>query len=458
MDHQEVELLAVGAGPSNLALAVAIEELAPLDLARDTLVIEQHEDVAWQRGMLLPWTQSQVSFLKDLVTMRNPRSKFSFVNYLHSVGRLDDFVNLGSFTPYRLEISGYLLWVAQSLSTVRVEYSRRCVRIDVNTSTDGEVTGWLVRLADGSTIGARTLVIGTGRDAHVPDVFHGLPRERIIHSTDYSVRAAQLDPALPHRIVVIGGAQSAAEMLWETHRRLPLAQCTMVMRSIGLNNYESSKFTNELYFPSFTDEFFAARPEARRQLLQEMHRTNYAGLAPGMLDTLYRQIYLERLTGTERLRMITMAEVGNAGMDGDEIVLTLTDRKSGRVNELRCDVLMLGTGFVPKMPTLVRGIADRLGIGEIEVNRAYRMAMPSSATASCYLQGMNEDSHGIADSLLSVLAARAGEIVNDMLAHRRAPSLLAGLDGHRWEAVVTPPSRRWHPALNPSEEAANVPQ
>ena len=29
MAHQEVEILAIGAGPSNLALAVAVEELAP---------------------------------------------------------------------------------------------------------------------------------------------------------------------------------------------------------------------------------------------------------------------------------------------------------------------------------------------------------------------------------------------------------------------------------------------
>ena len=77
--------------------------------------MEQHDNVVWQRGMLLPWSQSQVSFLKDLVTLRNPRSQFSFVNFLHATGRLDEFINLGSFTPYRLEISDYLSWVARSL-------------------------------------------------------------------------------------------------------------------------------------------------------------------------------------------------------------------------------------------------------------------------------------------------------------------------------------------------------
>src|SRR5574342_304268 len=105
VDRQEVELLAIGAGPANLALGVAIEELASEELSDRALIVEQHDDIVWQRGMLLPWTLSQVSFLKDLVTRRNPRSRYSFVNYLHSIGRLDAFINLGSFLPYRTEIS-----------------------------------------------------------------------------------------------------------------------------------------------------------------------------------------------------------------------------------------------------------------------------------------------------------------------------------------------------------------
>ena len=41
MANRDVELLAVGAGPSNLALAVALEELAP-GLARDSLIIDRN--------------------------------------------------------------------------------------------------------------------------------------------------------------------------------------------------------------------------------------------------------------------------------------------------------------------------------------------------------------------------------------------------------------------------------
>jgi L-ornithine N5-oxygenase len=423
VNRLEVEILAIGAGPGNLALAVALEELAP-ELARETVIVEQYEEVVWQRGMLLPWSQSQVSYLKDLVTLRNPQSKFSFISYLHKIGRLNDFINLGCATPYRLEISDYLQWVARHLSDVRVQGGRRCVSIEPElTGTDTEINSWLVQLADGSEISARNLVVGTGRDAHVPKEFHGLPRDRVIHSTEYSSRVDLIDPEVS-RIVVVGGAQSAAEMLWATHQQFPQAQCTMVMRSIGLNCYESSRFTNELYYPSFVDEFHNARPEAREQLLREMHRSNYSGLAPGLLEVLYRQIYLDRVTGADRIRMRTMVEITDARMVDGEVEITLTDRKTGDLERMRCDVVLLGTGFAKHMPKLVQGIAESVGVSDVAVDRNYRMQLPAHVQAGCYLQGMNEATHGIADSLLSVLAIRSQEIVQDILLHQPAHELV----------------------------------
>jgi L-ornithine N5-oxygenase len=57
-------------------------------------------------------------------------------------------------------------------------------------------------------------------------------------------------------------------------------------------------------------------------------------------------------------------------------------------------------------------------LAKVEVNRSYRMMLPEPAEAACYLQGMNEATHGISDSLLSVLARRAQDITTDMLRHR----------------------------------------
>lgn len=420
MDHFDIGTLLLGAGPANLALAVALEELAPSRVATDTLMIEQADDMVWQRGMLLPWAQSQVSFLKDLVTLRNPRSRFTFVNYLHSTGRLDDFVNLGSAVAYRQEISGYLAWVAESLAHTKIEFGRRVSRIEAVRDADGGVVGWRVRLANGTSLTCGDLVVGVGRDPHVPEVFAGLPANRAIHSARYREGAAGLDERGTRRIAVIGSAQSAAEMAWSAHQTHPHAQCTMIMRSIGLNTYESSKFTNELFYPSFVDSFYETNHEARGQLLREMHRTNYSGLSPAMLDTLYRQTYLERLTGEQRLQMMTMTDVARAELRGDEVVLTLASRRTGELTEFRCDTVLLGTGFEPGMPGLVRELAASADLEEVRVDRFYGLELPAGSTATCHLQGVNEATHGIADSLLSVLSVRAGEIVADLLSARSA--------------------------------------
>ena len=145
MADLEAGVLAIGAGPANLALAVAIEESGSTELAEHTLMLEQAPDVKWQRDLLMPWARSQVSFLKDLVTLRNPRSRFSFLNFLHANGRLDEFINLGTFHPYRLGVLR-LPAVGRRLAGAGADPLRRQApsRRTRPVTTDGRLTGWQV--------------------------------------------------------------------------------------------------------------------------------------------------------------------------------------------------------------------------------------------------------------------------------------------------------------------------
>jgi L-ornithine N5-oxygenase len=120
-------------------------------------------------------------------------------------------------------------------------------------------------------------------------------------------------------------------------------------------------------------------------------------------------------------------DITGAEQEGDEVVLTVTEQMTGRQAELRCDVVLLGTGFEQGMTRLARTIADLAGVDELPVSRAYRAILPATVTAGCYLQGTNEESHGIADSLISVLAIRAGEIVDDILAAQPSDELLTSV-------------------------------
>jgi L-ornithine N5-oxygenase len=429
----DVDVLMIGAGPSNLALAVALEECGMPEVAGSAMILEQHEDVRWQRNLLLPWTRSQVSYVKDLVTLRNPRSRYSFLNFLHERGELDEFVNLGTFNPFRWQISTYLQWVADTLEHVQVRYGVRAERILPVRADDGTVVGFGVSLSNGDTILCRDLVFGGGRNAHVPEVFAGLPAERVVHSTEYGGRigaaTALARPGQPLRPVVVGGAQSAAEVFMALHHDVPGSSPTMLLRSIALKDYQTSKFVNELFYPSFVDEFFTMSEEAKAKVLDEMHLTNYAGLAPPFLEELYTMIYRQKMLGQPVSTIRGLTEVVGARVEpapggGEEVVLEICDLRYSRVEQLRCDAVFLGTGFDPRMPAMVRHLADSIGLPEINVNRHYRVDLGADAAGALYLQGVNEATHGISDSLISVLAQRSADIAGDIL-DRRAAGLAA---------------------------------
>jgi L-ornithine N5-oxygenase len=108
------DLIGVGFGPANLGLAIALDEQDGRPL--EPLFLERSPRFTWHSGMLLRGATMQISFLKDLVTLRDPRSRFSFLCYLQDRGRLVDFVNRQDFFPTRREFHDYLEWAAASFA------------------------------------------------------------------------------------------------------------------------------------------------------------------------------------------------------------------------------------------------------------------------------------------------------------------------------------------------------
>ncbi|MFZ0155339.1 SidA/IucD/PvdA family monooxygenase, partial [Pseudomonas sp.] len=66
------DLIGIGFGPSNLALAIALEERGQLQGPLDTLFLDKQADYRWHGNTLVSQSELQISFLKDLVTLRNP--------------------------------------------------------------------------------------------------------------------------------------------------------------------------------------------------------------------------------------------------------------------------------------------------------------------------------------------------------------------------------------------------
>jgi leucyl-tRNA synthetase len=113
------DCIGVGFGPSNIALAIALEETGQLD---NVLFLEKAPALDWQGEFLIEGSDIQHNPLRDLVTPRNPASPYGFLSYLKAQNRLFDFLNLEAPFPPRQEYSRYVVWVSRQLDRV-VRYS-----------------------------------------------------------------------------------------------------------------------------------------------------------------------------------------------------------------------------------------------------------------------------------------------------------------------------------------------
>lgn len=134
-DDELHDIVCVGFGPAALSIAVALNDsIEAKDPSLRTLspkvrFIERQPTYQWHPGMLLEDSKMQITFMKDMATLRNPRSHFTFVNYLHNQQRLVQFTNLNTMLPKRLEYNDYMRWCASAFDSV-VEYGRSVVRIE----------------------------------------------------------------------------------------------------------------------------------------------------------------------------------------------------------------------------------------------------------------------------------------------------------------------------------------
>lgn len=411
------KLIGIGYGPANLALAVAFRE-ADTGPSRIEF-LETQERFGWHRDMLLPGATMQISFLKDLVTVRNPRSEFSFINYLADRGRMLDFINLKSFYPTRIEFHDYLEWVADRVrATVRYGETVRSVeigRVDgvhryrvMSTDRDGQPR---VRTA-------RHLAIGTGLTPRVPAPFP-TDHPRVVHTSRFLSGLTGLDRAAPLRFAVVGAGQSAAEAAEYLHTEFARSTVHVVHSRFGYSPSDDTPFVNRIFDPDATEAFYDATEPAKAALLRYHANTNYSVVDADLITALYRRHYVELVDGRSRLRFHRGTRVENARPEARAVTVELRDL-TGRGTVLTVDLLVLATGYRPMAAgDLLRdpdGVFALDRLGRFVVNRDYslRTARRPHGLGNVYVQGGSEQSHGISSTLLSNLATSSGQIVRSL--------------------------------------------
>ncbi|KKL66993.1 hypothetical protein LCGC14_2139420, partial [marine sediment metagenome] len=127
MDKPIYDVIGIGLGPFNLSLACLT---APLE-GVSSLFLDKNAEFNWHPGMMLPEVSLQTPFMSDLVTLADPTSPYSFLNYIKQQGRLYSFYIRENFFLLRQEYNQYCQWATQQLPNLRfnsevqhVEYSQ----------------------------------------------------------------------------------------------------------------------------------------------------------------------------------------------------------------------------------------------------------------------------------------------------------------------------------------------
>jgi len=425
--HDCLDVLGVGFGPANIALAIAVEEALEnrKGLPLDIRFLETQLNPVWQGGMLLDGSNIQNHPCRDLVTPKNPRSRYSFLNYLHVMDRLFEHLNLPGEFPLRREYAQYITWVSRHFDDW-VEYGQTAA--DIRATEHDGAPAYEVRTAEGMRYLGRSLVIAPGRTPYVPAPFDTVAEERICHFTEYLYRIDRL-AAPPRTAVVIGGSQSAVEITLDLAKRYPQARVLTYVRSFGLRLKDTSPFSEEGFLPGFTDYYFQALRSSKRVLDAYMRPTNYSSADADVLHELYLMIYEQRLNDAQRVFVRGNRQVSSVVPDDRAVSLTVKDVHTGDVEYVEADIVVLATGFrdlgpgpqQDAYPPLLSGIADRLCFdddGYLAIDTNYLVGTTAPGMPTLFLNGLCETSHGIGDSgsfsLLSLRAAAIQERLFDL--------------------------------------------
>lgn len=432
-ERRTYDVVGIGFGPSNLSLAIALEE-HPVNIASGPLTaafFERQPTLGWHRGMLLPSAKMQISFLKDLATFRNPTSRFSFISYLHAAGRLPQFVNNQDFFPTRQEFHDYLEWAAARISS-RVFYCSETTAIRLpHVGGEGAVDCLQIEVRDGARpggvrlVGTRNVVVSTGLVPRMPArVERGTS---VWHSSEFLERFRGSDASTLKRVAVAGAGQSAAEIVRFLHDALPQACISVIMPSYGYSVADATPFANQVFDPSAVDDYYYGSDRSRDAFWKYHKNTNYSVVDGEVIRDLYQRSYDDEVSGTARLNFLNQTRVEGVVQLGDRARIALYSLATAQTRDLDVDVLVCATGYDSMQPAALLGDLDAFCMrderGDYRIERDYRIATVPELQCGIYLQGGTENTHGLASSLLSNIAVRSGEIANAIVDRRMMQGL-----------------------------------
>ena len=448
------DLLGIGIGPFNLSLAALADRVPDLT----TAFYDQRPGFSWHPGLLLDGATLQVPFLADLVTLADPSSPWTFLNWLKSRERLFPFYFAERFHVHRAEYDAYCRWVAdclpsthfgQQVDTVRWSAAHGRFEVDhTHLDAHGEAEA-LARTY------ARHLVIGIGTEPYVPEPLRPLaeaPTVPVVHSAHYMEQRALLLAA--DHITVVGSGQSGAEVFLDLLRNRPAGRerITWLARTPGFAPMEYSKLGLEHFTPDYT-RYFHGLPEQVRDRLVPRQWQLHKGIDTETITAIHDELYRRTLDGGWPDAVLTpgvaVRTAGRLGTHSIELHLEHADQDTR--TRLITSAVVLATGYRERpLDRLLGPLAPyvkRDAAGRPRVDARHRIELDGSVTGRVYVQNAERHSHGVGAPDLGLAAWRSAVVLNDLTGlltgaeHYPLPARTAfttfGLDGAAASDVPT---------------------
>lgn len=408
-----LDFIAVGLGPFNLSLASLLHNKSSLNY----MFFEQKDQFDWHAGMQLPNTVLQVPFMADLVSMVDPTSPFSFLNYLRHQHRLYKFYFLEQPHIPRSEYNHYCQWVAEQLECI--EYQSRVIRIEPQTigfkvlvESKGGQKSYL----------CRHLLIGSGNVPALPECLVKVQQQRpqqCLHSAQYMTHAAA---DLHGDVVVLGSGQSAAEVfidLFDAQQNELNQQFDLhwLTRSQGFFPMEYAPLGLEHFSPDYAQHFYDLSAQQKQQQLQQQALL-YKGISAKTIREIYQKLYHRSIAGQcLQTHLHSQCDLIDAEvLDTKKIRLHFQHRSTAQTFYLDCDFLVAATGYFTPDFKFMQRLEPYIEFDHKQrwqITADYRVV--HHLNGNIFVQNQEIHSHGVGTPDLGLGAYRAAMIINQLL-------------------------------------------
>lgn len=417
MNTPHHDLIGIGIGPFNLGLAALLEPITEVS----TLFLEKKASFRWHDGIILPGTKLQVPFLADLVTMADPTSRFSYLNYLHLQDRIYKFYYYDRFLIPREEYDHYCRWVSEQLPSCHFGMEVR----DVRPSCDHD--GFVVNGVDSHNrefiFGARNVAVGVGTVPNIPSWACIDTRHPVFHTSAFRDHRDKLSRA--RRVTVIGSGQSAAECVLALYQDLSPdairagSSIHWITRSPGFYPMEHSKIGQECFTPAYMEHFHRLDRSQRRKVVKQQGLL-YKGISIDTISDIFDMMY-ERSIGGKAAGLTLMSDcipglLEDCGHDG--LRLTLHHRNLDAPSFVTTDSIVLGTGYQHVWPDwmgeLKKSVLACDENGDFIVDQDFTARRIDGKKGKIFVQNAEVFQHGVGSPDLGLGPYRNGIIINQL--------------------------------------------